>query len=185
MYERMKKILSPVLNLFFHIDIKGTNHIPKEGPFIIASNHFSYLDATILALAFNEKIHFLAKKELFKNKLYRWFFESVHAIPVNRESACPIRAIRFAFCVLVIDRAVLGIFPEGTHRKKHKIIPAKPGVAYLSRKTGASILPVYLEKITLRKWKVIIGLPVIIVNNKDKINAQYIMKQINELGENR
>ena len=63
-----------VFRLFFFIKIEGLENIPSKGAYIVASNHSSFLDPPILGGAFYGarwiKLNFLAKEELFQNKIF-------------------------------------------------------------------------------------------------------------------
>lgn len=43
-YPFWRKLLAPVGKWLFRLQIEGTENIPKQGPFILCSNHRSVLD---------------------------------------------------------------------------------------------------------------------------------------------
>ena len=66
--------LRPGMAFWFNWRFEGMEHIPREGPVLIAGNHISYFDplahAYMLVKA-GRHARFLAKKELYGNRLLR------------------------------------------------------------------------------------------------------------------
>src|SRR5687768_8402765 len=97
----------------------GLENVPKEGPFIVAPNHLSFLDSVIVQALMPRKVAFFAKSEYFtsrgpKGAVMRWFFNSVGSIPVERgEQAAGVAALQTALEILERGEA-FGIYPEGT-----------------------------------------------------------------------
>ena len=65
-YKVVKAILKIIFRILFRIEVIGDNK-QGEGPIMLCSNHISDLDPIILGLTYNKPIHYMAKKELFKN----------------------------------------------------------------------------------------------------------------------
>ncbi|UOE75864.1 lysophospholipid acyltransferase family protein [Parageobacillus thermoglucosidasius] len=189
-YTSMKWVSKIILCFIFRIEVIGMKNFPKTGPVIVAANHTSNYDPVILFSIFNRKIHFLAKKELFQRRISNWFFQKLHAIPVDRQSGIVIRPVRRALKVIE-NGGVLGIFPEGKRCKNGEIVKPKKGVAFLGIKTGAPVLPVaivYLDtKKRLRKTvKIVIG-PMMYLDELESFNytalAEAVMNRSRELRE--
>jgi 1-acyl-sn-glycerol-3-phosphate acyltransferase len=142
-YKIVKTIVKPYLWIRFKIKVIGIENIPTKGSLIIASNHISNFDPIILTCLIERKIHFLAKAELFKYRLTKWFFKKIHAIPVNRHSGIAIHAVRQSISVLK-DEKVLGIFPEGTRCRNGKKSEPKKGVGFFAEKCKSPIIPIAL-----------------------------------------
>lgn len=124
--------------------VKGKDNIPKDGAFIIASNHIAFSDPAIIVAHCPRTVHFMAKSELFENYFYAAFVRNMNAFPVIRNHSDR-NALRYAKDI--INKGwVLGIFPEGQRVRKSSPTEAKPGVAYLARVTGADVLPVCLYR---------------------------------------
>ncbi len=140
-YKVYKAIVNIPFRAFFGFKIKliGKENEPKEGPVVVCANHISMADPLFLGLVFKREISFMAKAELFKNKLFGKFLKHIGVIPVKRGEA-DIAAIKSALGVLKSGK-VLGIFPEGT-RNAEPDEAAKNGASMLANKTKASILPV-------------------------------------------
>ncbi len=163
-YRVMRRVVGGTASLFFRRKDIGVENIPKEGGFILCCNHTHFMDVFFLVMAVKRhQINFMAKEELFKNKLSGWFFRNMGAFPVSRGTANAGEGINTAEKV-VKEGKVLGIFPEGTRSPDGKPKKAKSGIALIANETGAPILPasIYYEgklamfkKITIRFGEVI------------------------------
>ena len=123
------------------------DNVPDRGPFVIASNHISYVDALVLAhLLLDGKqpslwLKMLSKAELFVKAPMKWIMRGWGHIPVYRESTQAGDALRDAYTA--IDKGdTLGIFVEGTISLT--LVPMAPhtGAARIALKTGCPIIPV-------------------------------------------
>lgn len=178
-----------IFRIIFRIKVTGKHNIPKKGKSILCSNHISDLDPLILGLVIPRNIRFMAKKELFENKFLGKLVNALGAFPVDRESA-DLSAIRNSLSILK-NGEVLGIFPEGTRVNKENIENAKPGIALISIKAKAPVIPIYIESRykPFSKIKINIGKPMYFneyygkkLKTEDyKILSQEIMKSIYSL----
>lgn len=116
MYRFLKIILYVVFKLLYRVEIVGIENIPKENNLIVAGNHKSNLDPVFVSVFFKRHIYWMAKKELFNNKLFGAFLKKLGAFPVAREEV-DIKAIKTSLRHIK-NGQVLGIFPEGTRVKK-------------------------------------------------------------------
>lgn len=133
----------------------------KKGKAVLTMNHTSNLDAVNIVLGTFEKKYFLAKKELFKNKLFGAFIKGMGGIKIDRQSA-DVGAIKNALKVLKNDKKLI-IFPEGTRNKSDNVElgEVKSGAAMLAIKAKAPIIPVwvYNRPHAFRMTKILIGEP--------------------------
>lgn len=143
LYFLLKPIAKLLIKFKFRIEIIGLENLPYNQAIIIAANHVSNYDPLLLACLFKRKIHFLAKAELFRSRFLRWFFTSVHVIPVDRQSGIVIRPVRQSLTILKRGE-ILGVFPEGKRCKKGEVVHPKKGVAFFACKTNVPILPIAL-----------------------------------------
>lgn len=142
-YNFVKGIANVIFRLIYRIEVNGKNNIPKEGRLVLCSNHSHIFDPIIISMVFPRPIHWMAKKQLFKNKLFSAFLNKLGAFPVDREES-DLSAIKNSLRVLK-EEGVLGIFPEGTRVKKINLENAKPGVALIGVKSQSFILPVFIK----------------------------------------
>lgn len=144
-YPIIKRILFPIIGWWIK-KINGINNIPKEGPFIVAANHASYMDHLMIGYCvvprLNKKLHFLAKKEHFDNIIKRAWHTYGGAIPVDREKGGK-KALRAALKALKQGKTI-AVHPEGTRSLTGKLQKAKTGVARLALITKVPVLPIGL-----------------------------------------
>ena len=133
----------------------------KKGKAVLTMNHTSNIDAVNIVLGTFEKKYFLAKKELFKNKLFGAFIKAMGGIKIDRQSA-DVGAIKNALKVLKNNKKLI-IFPEGTRNKSDNVElgEVKSGAAMLAIKAKAPIIPVwvYNRPHAFRMTKILIGKP--------------------------
>lgn len=128
--------------VFFLIDIKvtGRDNVPKSGSLLVISNHLSVSDPVLIGVFLGRKPHFMAKEEIFKNKLTSWLLRYLGAFPVYR-GASSRDALRQAVEVLKEGKA-LGMFPEGTRSVNNQLQSALPGTALIAGHHHSPILPI-------------------------------------------
>lgn len=139
----MRKLLRGFLYLVFKIELRGQENLPKNGGILIAANHRSNWDAVILGAFTKRKLNFMAKAELFRNKLAGWFFYKIGAFPVERGKG-DIGAVKTALKILSAGEALL-IFPEGTRTSDEKSGKAKTGAVMIASRAEVPVLPVYIS----------------------------------------
>jgi 1-acyl-sn-glycerol-3-phosphate acyltransferase len=142
-YRVARIIVSIIFRIIFRIEINGKENIPMEGPLVVCSNHISNLDPIILGIAFPRPIIFMAKKELFNNKLIAKLITGLGAFPVDRKGS-DIAAIKTSFRVLKNEQ-VLGIFPEGTRVHEMDLDNVKPGIGLISIKNRSPVIPIFID----------------------------------------
>ena len=151
MYYLAKFLVRLYFMIMFRLRFEGRENIPKDTTVIYACNHRSNADPPLLGCGARGKFAFMAKEELFRNKLFAWLIRSLGAFPVARGKGD----------TTVIDTAVerlgsgrsLMIFPEGTRSKDGKVGKGHTGAALISAKAGKPIIPVgicYGEKLRFR-----------------------------------
>jgi len=122
-------------------DFKGVHHIPPDGGAILSINHGGYLDFALTgtaALPTGRYVRFMAKKEVFDNKLAGPLMRGMHHICVDRSSGsasfvAALRALR--------SGEIVGIFPEGTISVSFEIKELKSGAVRLAMAAGVPVIP--------------------------------------------
>jgi 1-acyl-sn-glycerol-3-phosphate acyltransferase len=143
-YRLAELTVRPPMALWFNWHLEGREHVPPEGPMLVACNHISHLDPLCQGY-FLVKCHrrprFLAKAELYQKAFLGRVLRGAGQIPVERGSgsAAPLEAageaLRAGECVV--------LYPEGTVTKTPDYSPmaAKTGVARLALATEVPVLP--------------------------------------------
>ena len=122
-------------------DFQDQDNVPRKGGAILAINHTSYLDfalAGTAALPAKRYVRFMAKKELFDNKVAGPLLRGMHHINVDRSngSASFVAALR-----ALKAGEIIGIFPEGTISTSFEIKGLKSGAVRLAIGAGVPIIP--------------------------------------------
>lgn len=134
----IKVVLSTIYKIAFKVKITGS--VPKDGAYIICSNHINYLDAAAIVLFNKRKVNFVAKEDLFTHGILMWLGHLFDAIPIKRNMQ-DIEAMKRCLKVLK-NGELLGIFPEGTRKGMEKNLKAKNGAAFMAMRANVKVIPV-------------------------------------------
>ncbi|MEA2150637.1 MAG: 1-acyl-sn-glycerol-3-phosphate acyltransferase [Solirubrobacteraceae bacterium] len=107
-------LCKPIVRLWGRLDVEGLEHVPAEGPVIIAGNHDSYWDPVVIGIAAikRRQIRALSKSSLWKVKGFSKVLDGMGQIPIVRGTG-DADALDRAISELR-SGACIGIFPEGT-----------------------------------------------------------------------
>lgn len=124
---------------------RAAQRLPPGG-IIVISNHTSYADGVLLALAcrrLGRSLRLLAKSTLFTAPLIGRLARRLGFIPVHRGGPDAARALDAAAAAIAAGEAV-GIYPEGRITRDPAMWPerSKTGAVRLALRTGAPIVPV-------------------------------------------
>ena len=131
------------------MEVRGLEHVAAAGPAIFAANHASHLDAPILFAALPTPrvadLHSLAARDVFLVRRHRAAaaYLTSNAVPLDRRGA-PREGMTLAEAALRAGRSVV-IFPEGLRKSDAVIGPFKSGVGQLALRTGAPVIPAFIE----------------------------------------
>lgn len=139
-YGITKRIVRAFFRVVFGLRISGQEHLRYRENCIFASNHLSNGDPLVVGSALDREVWFLAKKELFRNRLFAWLIDAYHAIPVDREEI-ERKTMKRLFELLGRGRSIV-MFPEGTRSRTGKLGDLKVGLGFIAAKNGVSIVPV-------------------------------------------
>jgi 1-acyl-sn-glycerol-3-phosphate acyltransferase len=139
-YRFLRLVVHALNRLLFRTTVDGADQVPAEGPVIIAPVHRSFIDFFVASEVTRRKLHYMAKDSLWGNRQLAHILPAVGAFPVHRESADR-ESLRRAQRVLEAGE-VLILFPEGERRSGPVVGDLHEGVAFLSARTGATVVPV-------------------------------------------
>ncbi len=126
--------------LGLRIELVGTERVPRTGPVLLASNHVSFLDFTLVGLAARpRRVRFLARHDVFGHRAAGPLLRSMRHVPVDRQA--PAAAYLTARRLLERGEAV-GVFPEAGISQAYDVRALMPGAVALAAATGAPLLPV-------------------------------------------
>ena len=183
------------VKVLFRLKASGTEHLPREGGYVLSANHMSNFDPWPLGLPLfpHRQLRFMAKVELFRSPLWP-ILKYGGAFQVRRGEG-DTQAIKTAV-QLAKEGEVVAIFPEGTRRtkglvKKHQARP-HTGAARVALEAGVPLIPAAIsgtDRITrLGPLRVAYGPPVELDDLRDRdlreaaqIGTDRLMAEIGEL----
>jgi 1-acyl-sn-glycerol-3-phosphate acyltransferase len=143
-YQPGTAIAGFLARLLFRARVEGVAHLPRTGPFIVATNHCSNLDPPILGWATGHQIgrvvHFMAKAEMRGWPIVGWVASQTGVYFVRRGEADR-AAQRFSLDALAAGQPI-ALFVEGTRSRDGRLKVGRPGAALLAIRSGAPIVPV-------------------------------------------
>ncbi|MGB8980259.1 MAG: lysophospholipid acyltransferase family protein [Anaerolineales bacterium] len=153
MRNLIRWLIRRIFNLIARMEVRGYEHLPKEGSFVIATNHLGIVDVPIAFYALDRWDMFVMIGEKWRDVgLFRWVGKYFNFIFIDRFNP-DIKALRQVIA-LMEENNILVIAPEGTRSRTGALIEAKPGVSYLATKLNRPIVPV---AITGTQDKVLFG----------------------------
>lgn len=118
----------------------GSRNMPSDGPVLVLANHESFLDPLAVGLAVRRRLHYLARKTLFKSATFGNYLRSVGCIPVDQEGVAK-EGLQKSIQALQQRKALL-IFPEGERAMDGNMQAFKAGILLILRRVPVPIVPV-------------------------------------------
>ncbi|MDH3217044.1 MAG: (d)CMP kinase [Candidatus Krumholzibacteria bacterium] len=135
--------LNGLTRILWGLRVFKKDHIDYAENYIYASNHRSNLDPPLIGCTLDREMHFIAKRSLFKNKLFGRLIAHYNAMPMRRRL---FDKTAMDQCVALLEQGrSLLIFPEGTRNPNPQLADARVGVGYLALKSGIAVVPIYLD----------------------------------------
>src|SRR3954452_15061997 len=153
-YWLVRAVLQPFFHIYFRMSRIGREHVPQDGPVIVAANHRSFLDPFVIATIARRPLYYVAKQELFRRRWQAWMLNALGAFPVARGTG-DADMVQTAKAILDRGDAVL-MFPEGTRVRPGALGRPKRGVGRLALETGATVVPVAVigTEAIRRGWRI-------------------------------
>lgn len=139
-FRLLKFLATMILTVVRHWDVQGREKLPASGGIVLVANHISYWDPVAVVCAFNRKVHFMAKAELFNIPVLSYVLKISGSFPVRRDTSDR-SAIRTA-AKLLEEGEVVGVFPEGTRSHTGELLKPNLGAAMIAARAGVSMIPV-------------------------------------------
>jgi 1-acyl-sn-glycerol-3-phosphate acyltransferase len=161
-YRFLRIALMPVLKILWPTKFVNRENVDKINGGLVICNHYTKVDGLIPTPLFKGEMHVLAKQELMKAGIGKWFLGKMGTIPVRRGEP-DIDAVKAVLKVLKDDKKLL-IFPEGTRNKEgtKDMGEFKEGTARFAIKTKKPLLPMiyYSSPKLFKKNYLYIGEPI-------------------------
>ncbi|MFL6144293.1 MAG: lysophospholipid acyltransferase family protein [Labedaea sp.] len=124
------------------LDVRGSEHIPTTGGAVLACTHVSYLDfifCGLAALPAKRKTRFMAKQQIFANRIAGPLMRGMHHISVDRSAG---QASYQEAVAALRAGEVVGVFPEATISRSFTVKPIKSGAVRMAAEAGVPVIPV-------------------------------------------
>jgi 1-acyl-sn-glycerol-3-phosphate acyltransferase len=164
-YRLLQRFLLGFFRTFYLLEVRGLEHIPVEGPVVIAGNHVNPFDALIMAACVPRRMRFVVWNRTFDKPVIGWLLRATGCIPINRDKP-DLTAFKESLRWLETGN-VLGIFPEGRYTETGHLDELKPGTARIAMAAKAFVVPATLTgayhawplrgagaKVFPRPWKI-------------------------------
>ncbi|HEY2571331.1 MAG TPA: lysophospholipid acyltransferase family protein [Solirubrobacteraceae bacterium] len=140
LYWTLRSILVPAFVVYCRMQRIGRQHLPKQGPLLLASNHRSFMDPFVIGMLVRRPVYYMAKRELFEKRWQAWILNSLGAFPIDRGTG-DAAAMDTARAILARGDCVV-VFPEGTRIRRGPLREPKRGIGRLALESGAPVAPV-------------------------------------------
>jgi 1-acyl-sn-glycerol-3-phosphate acyltransferase len=137
---RAALVVFAVLGL--RVEVRGADHLPRQGGAVLASNHVGFLDFLFVGLVGRERgrfVRFLAKHGVFTPPVVGRAMRAMGHVAVDRANGAV--ALRHAVA-RVSAGEVVGIFPEATISRSWELRPFRPGAAAVAAWCQVPLVPV-------------------------------------------
>ena len=152
MLFRLAQIFFRVYFFLYHrVSVRGFSDLKKfladsgGKPVILAANHESYLDPPLVGMLFPNAIRFIAWDGVFKFRPFAALLRALGAVPVSQENKNSAASLLRDVMEFIKQGFSVLIFPEGERTHDGNMGPMEGGVSLISSKTGAPIVPVWID----------------------------------------
>lgn len=183
-YKIIRAIFRFLIVFLMPTKVIGGEKLDREGRYILACNHQTYLDIPMLIAKCPRVINFMAKALFFEGRpVLGFFFRKMHAFPVHPASS-DLKSLKHAIEVLNKDE-VLGIFPQGRRVKESPVVKREEmysGMAFIALKAKADIIPVMFMRppLVLKRNVMKVGEPIKNEDYKDRRLKQDTLDEITD-----
>jgi 1-acyl-sn-glycerol-3-phosphate acyltransferase len=146
-----RRVLRPLLRSWLRVRAEGPEHVPDDGPVLIAATHRSHADSIALALAAGRPVHFLGDLALTRTPLLGPLLPKLGMVPLRRGEVDTgaLDVVRH----LLDDGHAVVVYPEGSRSRDGTVHRLRSGVARVAAERQVPVVPAGLEGIE-RAWPV-------------------------------
>ena len=117
-------------HIMYRVEFKGTENLPENGPYIIASNHISFVDWLLIYAAVKSPVQFIIDWSYYYAPMGPFWFRQAGLIPIATKKESE-EVLKKAFDDIhqnLDNGAILGIFPEGWISRDGEMRRFQPGI---------------------------------------------------------
>src|SRR5690606_34243624 len=144
-----------LVNTLYRLEVRGIEqHVPDEGPALLACNHVSFMDALILGGAVPRPVRFVMYHRIFQVPVLNWVFRTARAIPIapEKEDAALMQRAFAEIDAALAAGEVVGIFPEGMITHDGAVNRFRPGVGRVLAARPVPVVPMALRGMWGSLW---------------------------------
>jgi 1-acyl-sn-glycerol-3-phosphate acyltransferase len=151
-YGFVRVLVSVPTLLIWRVRAIGRENVPKDGPLILAPNHFSQMDHFFIGLYLRRKIRFMAKSQMFGSPVLTYIYKHGGVFPVRRGHHDE-ETFKTAFTILD-QGGMLLVYAEGGRSRSNELGEPKPGIGRIALESGVPVVPVAIfGSASVRRWK--------------------------------
>lgn len=151
-YPLVRAIVTPICFFLYRTRAIGVKNVPKEGPVLLAPNHFSQMDHFFIGLYLRRQVRFMAKSQLFGPPVLTYIYSHGGVFPVRRGHKDE-EAFKTVSTLLDQGEMVL-IYAEGGRSRTGELGEVKPGIGRIALESGVPVVPVAIHgSESVRRWK--------------------------------
>jgi 1-acyl-sn-glycerol-3-phosphate acyltransferase len=151
-YTAVRILISLPTLLIYRVRAIDVKNVPREGPLVLASNHFSQMDHFFIGLYLRRKVRFMAKSQLFGPPVLTYIYKHGGVFPIRRGNRDE-EAFETAYTLLDQGEMLL-VYAEGGRSRSQELGEPKPGIGRIALESGAAVVPVAIHgSATVRGWK--------------------------------
>lgn len=142
--DRLSKYLFGAIRMMtklWDFEVEGREHVPLEGPGIIAPNHLSFCDSLFVPAALPRRVWAIGKGEYMDSWKTKHIFPAMGMIPVDRSGGDAAQAALDTAAKVLDQGRLFMIYPEGTRSRSGDLHKGRTGAARLAIRCNAPIIP--------------------------------------------
>lgn len=140
LYSLGRALVVAFCRVWLGLQIRGAEHVPATGAFVLAPTHRSNMDTLLVAGTTRRRLRYMGKDSLWKFAPAGRVLSILGGFPVTRGTA-DVEALKRCVAVLRGGEPLV-LFPEGTRRSGPTIEPIFDGAAFVAVKAEVPIVPV-------------------------------------------
>lgn len=142
-YRLIRAFLVVYLRVWHRLRIEGREHLPREGGVLIVSNHQSFLDIPLVAVAAPRHVAYVARSTLASSRVVAFLMRQSGSVFVRQNTAD--RAALEDMIAHLREGDCVAVFPEGTRTHDGRMGTFRPGAAVAARRAGAPVVPLAIS----------------------------------------
>jgi 1-acyl-sn-glycerol-3-phosphate acyltransferase len=145
--EAARRLVYAFARLALRLDVKGLEHLPSKGPYLLCPNHTSLMDGPLVFVSLPFRVldttFFLGAESRFQSPFMKWLARVGRVIPTATSDTMRASLQRTAEAISM-GRQVC-IFPEGEVSRDGRLRPPRTGAGILACELSVPLVPVLIR----------------------------------------